>query len=119
VATAPTVGCLAGGPLTVEMTDGFRFAPQTATAATGETVRWTNASEVGHTVTARTDEIPAGAAYFASGGFETERAARNGVSEGLIAPGEPYEHACRRPGPYAYYCIPHEGSGMTGRVRIE
>lgn len=121
LATVATAGCLDGsssdGP-TVTMTDGFGFSPKTATVEVGRTVTWTNASDVGHTVTAYEAEIPDGAAYFASGGFESERAAKNQVSEGLIASDDEYEHAFEEAGTYEYYCIPHESSGMVGTVRV-
>ena len=122
LATLGTAGCLGGqssSVRTVTMPDSLTFEPKTATIEPGETVTWTNESDIGHTVTAYEDEIPAEAAYFASGGFESERAARNRVTEGLIAPDENYEHTFDRLGTYGYFCIPHEGSGMVGTVRVE
>ena len=122
LATLSTAGCLNGQSSsiqTVTMPDNLTFEPKTATIETGETVMWTNESDIQHTVTAYEDEIPDGAAYFASGGFESERAAKNRVSEGLIAPGGSYEHTFDQPGTYGYLCIPHESSGMVGTVRVE
>ncbi|MFC7157234.1 plastocyanin/azurin family copper-binding protein [Halomarina halobia] len=101
------------------MNDSFAFDPKRLTVSSGTTVRWVNDSEVGHTVTAYADGIPAGAPYFASGGFESERAARNDVSGGLLAAGEAYERTFEVTGSYDYVCIPHEGSGMTGTVVVE
>lgn len=121
LATLSSAGCLTGQSSTaqpVTMPDNLTFEPKTATIETGETVTWTNESDVEHTVTAYEEEIPDEAAYFASGGFESERAARNRISEGLIAPGENYEHTFDQPGTYGYFCIPHEGSGMVGTVRV-
>ena len=92
-ATLSTAGCLNGqssSAQTVTMPGDLRFEPKTATIEPGETVTWTNESDIKHTVTAYEDEIPDDAAYFASGGFESERTARNRVTEGLIAPGENY-----------------------------
>ena len=122
IATLTTAGCLSGQSSsiqTVTMPGNLMFEPKTATIKTGETVTWTNESEIEHTVTAYEDETPDGAAYFASGGFESERTARNRVTEGLIAPGENYEHTFDQPGTYGYFCIPHEGSGMVGTVRVK
>ncbi|GAB3421241.1 hypothetical protein GCM10027435_24760 [Haloparvum alkalitolerans] len=121
LATLSTAGCLNGqspSTLTVTMPDDHTFEPKTATIETGGTVTWTNESDIQHTVTAYEDEIPAEAVYFASGGFESERAARNRVTEGLIAPGENYEHTFDQPGTYGYCCIPHESSGMVGTVLV-
>ncbi|WP_433634758.1 cupredoxin domain-containing protein [Halomicrococcus sp. NG-SE-24] len=101
------------------MPDNLTFEPKTATIETGETVIWTNESDIEHTVTAYEDDIPDEAAYFASGGFELERAARNRVNEGLIAPGENYEHTFDQSGTYGYFCIPHESSGMVGTVQVK
>ncbi|MFC7138412.1 plastocyanin/azurin family copper-binding protein [Halosimplex aquaticum] len=101
------------------MPDNLSFEPKTATIDSGGTVTWTNESDIRHTVTAYEDETPDEAAYFASGGFESERAARNRVTEGLLASGEKYEHTFDQPGTYRYFCIPHESSGMVGTVRVE
>ena len=122
LATLSTAGCLSGqasSSLAVTMPDDHTFEPKTATIETEGTVTWTNESDIQHTVTAYEDEIPAEAVYFASGGFESERAARNRVTEGLIAPGENYEHTFDQPGTYGYCCIPHESSGMVGTIRVE
>lgn len=122
LATIGTAGCLIGqsstaGPVT--MTDDLAFEPKTVRIASGATVTWKNTSAVDHTVTAYGDEIPDGATYFASGGFQSERAARNNLQEGLVAPGDTYEHTFDRPGTYDYFCIPHESSGMVGTVEVK
>ena len=120
--TIGTAGCLnsqSSTDRTVTMTGDFGFDPKIATIEPGQTVTWENTSDVDHTVTAYEDEIPDSATYFASGGFESERAARNHVTEGLIAPGGEYEHTFEEPGAYEYYCVPHEGSGMVGTVQVE
>ncbi|WP_241997224.1 plastocyanin/azurin family copper-binding protein [Halorubrum sp. SD626R] len=36
-----------------------------------------------------------------------------------MAPSENYEHTFEEPGTYEYFCIPHEGSGMVGTVRVK
>ena len=122
LAMLSTAGCLGGqssAAQTVTMPGDLRFEPKIATIEPSETVTWTNESDIDHTVTAYEDEIPDEAAYFASGGFESERSARNRVTEGLIAPSENYEHTFEEPGTYEYFCIPHEGSGMVGTVRVK
>ena len=122
LSTIGTAGCLnrqSSPDQSITMTDDFGFDPKTATIESGETVTWTNTSDVDHTVTAYGDKIPDGATYFASGGFESERAARNRVTEGLIAPSDEYDHTFEAPGRYDYYCIPHESSGMVGTLQVE
>lgn len=115
-------GCLGGSSSearTVEMTDDLAFRPASVTVGTGGTVTWENVGAVHHTVTAYEDRLPAGASYFASGGFGSERDARAHVADGLIGEGESYGHTFDRPGRYEYFCIPHESSGMAGTVTVE
>ena len=123
LAATASAGCSAiGGSDSVErvsMPGDFAFDPKQFTIDAGTTVRWTNDSDVRHTVTAYGGRIPYDATYFASGGFESETAARNDITGGLIASGDTYEHAFEIAGTYEYVCIPHEGSGMTGTVVVE
>lgn len=117
-----TAGCLNGqssSAQTITMPDADTFEPATVTIESGETVTWRNDSDIQHTVTAYEDEIPDEATYFASGGFESETAAKNRVKDGLIAPGENYQHTFDQSGTYRYFCIPHVGSGMVGTVRVK
>lgn len=106
------------GSKVVSMTDSYGFDPERLTVRPGTTVRWVNDSSVGHTVTAYADRIPTDAPYFASGGFDSERAARNDIQGGLVPADEAYEHTFEASGTYEYYCIPHESSGMTGTVVV-
>lgn len=121
-AASLVAGCSAlggGNDSTVAMTDDLAFDPERLTVDAGTTVTWTNDGSVPHTVTAFEDRIPNDAAYFASGGFESEQAARNGMSGGLVEEDESYEHTFETTGTHRYFCIPHEGSGMTGTVVVE
>jgi plastocyanin len=118
---AGAAGCLgsgSGSSRRVSMAEGFVFSPERVQVAPGTTVRWVNDSEVGHTVTAYEGRIPERAGYFASGGFEDERGARNDVRGGLLDAGERYEHTFEVEGEYGYFCVPHESSGMTGTVVV-
>lgn len=119
--SAAVAGCLSSGdssPKTVE-THQTRFSPATVTITAGATLRWKNTTEIEHTVTAYEEKIPDEAVYFTSGGFDSEQAARNKVTEGLIAPGETYQHTFEQPGMYEYFCIPHESSGMIGTIHVK
>jgi plastocyanin len=112
-----------GGQPTVEMTDSLVFDPEEITVSVDETVIWENVGGVAHSVTAYEDDIPDGAEYFASGGYDSEEAARSGYSaadpeSGAIQGGESYQHTFEVAGTYEYFCIPHE-STMTGTVRVE
>lgn len=107
-----------GGSRTVDMTDGLAFEPPTLSIVVGDTVTWRTVGSVGHTVTAYDDEIPSDAAYFASGGFDSEDAARQDYPGGTVAADESYTHTFETPGTYAYFCVPHERSGMTGTIEV-
>lgn len=119
-------GCLAGGspdlgPTEVGMATR-RYEPAELTVEVGTTVTWHNTDRGVHTVTAYADGIPEGGTYFASGGYDSEAAAREAWladTGGGIDPGDTFEHTFGSPGTYAYVCIPHEEAGMSGTVVVE
>ncbi len=99
------------------------FDPEEYEATVGERVVWKNTSEAVHTVTAYEGSIFEEAAYFASGGYESEaeaRAAWHEDGEGGFDTRETYAHTFEVPGTYPYYCIPHErdGDGETRMVGV-
>ena len=115
------VGSTAGGDdYDVGMT-AVAFRPTEVTVAAGDTVVWKNTSSRAHSVTAYESGLPDDAAYFASGGYESEDAAREAWQnlDGVITNGETYEHTFEVPGTYNYFCIPHERGGMVGQVIVE
>jgi plastocyanin len=97
------------------------FEPAEFTVSVGDTVVWGNPSSRSHTVTAYDSGIPEGGTYFASGGFDSESAAREGWqrTEGAIRASETYEHTFETAGRYEYLCIPHESSNMVGTIVVE
>ena len=122
---------LSGGPNVVEgvpddanhvvdMT-AVAFDPEELTVSVGETVAWTHAGGEPHSVTAVGDDIPEGATYWASGGFDAEEAARTGWEngQGAIQSGQSYVHTFETAGEHAYVCVPHEAAGMEGTVVVE
>jgi len=116
-------GCIGSGtPTDYDVGMGAKvFRPATLEVTTGTTVTWLNTSKQGHTVTAYEDGIPDEAAYFASGGFESEQAARDrwaNRTDGTLFEGQSYEHTFEVPGQYRYLCIPHETGGMVGTVVV-
>ncbi len=105
---------------TVDMTDNLKYDPASLTIPVGTTVVWENVGSVGHSVTAYEDNIPDGADYWSSGGFDTEAAAKEGYpSQGDVGEGDTYEHTFETAGTHAYYCIPHETAGMKGTIAVE
>jgi plastocyanin len=100
------------------------FCPETLRVSPGETVEWRNTGSRPHTVTAYQTGFPDGAAYFASGGFESPEAARSAWNDapgdwGAIRRGETFSHQFEVPGTYEYFCVPHERGGMVGTVLVE
>lgn len=100
------------------------FKPKQKTVSVGDTVIWGNTSSRAHSVTAYENAIPDTASYFASGGFESEQAAREswrkqkGRDGGKISTGQTYTHTFETPGTFSYFCIPHEQM-MTGVIVVE
>lgn len=108
---ASTAGA-AGIAADVAMTERLRFVPDTIRIRAGQAVRWTNGSNIVHTVTddprlarhAGDGRLPPGAAPFSSGN---------------VQPGASYVHRFRVPGVYHYFCIPHELDGMVAVIVVE
>lgn len=109
---------------------GTDFVPEVLHVTVGTEVVWYNNSSRGHTVTAYEDGIPEDAAYFATGGFPDEGAAREAFwawradpenidQNGMLTNGESYRHTFEQPGSYAYVCLPHEAGAMVGSVVVE
>jgi plastocyanin len=118
VAAEPAVA-QEGTTHTVDMTDQLVFEPDELTVAPGDTVVWENVGTVGHSVTAYEEEIPEDAEFFASGGLESEQAARDSYpSEGDVPGGESSQHSFEVEGEYGYFCIPHEAVGMVGTLTV-
>lgn len=97
------------------------FRPYEFTATVGETVVWENTSSRAHSVTAYEDALPEGAGFFATGGFDSEAAAREAWdgSRGAITSGQRFDHTFEVAGEYSYFCIPHEKAGMVGTILVE
>ena len=122
--SAALAGCgMVGGSgdADVEMAKNA-YLPETFEATVGEPVVWVNNGSRGHTVTAYESGLPDGADYWASGGFESEQAAREGFwergGEGTIRSGETWSYTFETPGTYPYFCVPHERAVMVGTVVV-
>jgi plastocyanin len=91
----------------VQMTDSFTFEPRMVTVHAGDTVEWRNASSFIHSVSADpklgSASLPPGAAAFASGDLQ---------------PGASFRQLLKVPGTYRYFCMEHEGVGMTGEISV-
>src|SRR6056297_313516 len=116
-------GCIGSGtPTDYDVGMGAKeFRPTTLEVSAGTTVTWLNTNKQGHSVTAYESGLPDGAEYFASGGFDSEQAARDAwgnSSGGTLFEGQTFEHTFEVPGEYPYFCIPHEIGGMVGTVVV-
>ncbi|QGN06070.1 DUF5059 domain-containing protein [Halorhabdus sp. CBA1104] len=122
---------LSGGPNVVEgvpedadhvvdMT-AAAFEPEELTVESGDTVAWTFVGGEPHSVSAYEEKIPDDAEYWASGGFDSEEAAREGWTngEGAVQSGQSYVHTFETTGEHGYVCIPHEAVGMVGTIVVE
>lgn len=95
----------------VTMNNQLRFEMPTVTISAGQAVLWRNTSGIVHTVTADPEraarpgsaQLPDGAATFDSGD---------------VGPGGTFIRTFTVPGEYRYFCIPHEGAGMTGTIIV-
>ncbi|MBP7632488.1 MAG: cupredoxin domain-containing protein, partial [Acidimicrobiales bacterium] len=92
--SAPTPAAGASDAVPAEIS-GFRFEPEEIRVAAGGEVRWTNADEVRHTVTAD------------DGTFDL----------GLDGEGSGGSHRFTEPGTHAYHCSVHPS--MTGTVLVD
>ncbi|WP_049923027.1 DUF5059 domain-containing protein [Halopiger djelfimassiliensis] len=97
------------------------FEPENLTVASGDTVAFEHVGGEPHTVTAYEDGIPADAAYWASGDFESEQRAREGWENGVgaVRSGQSYVRTFETTGEHEYVCLPHETVEMTGTIVVE
>ncbi|WP_128905482.1 DUF5059 domain-containing protein [Halorubrum amylolyticum] len=97
------------------------FEPAELTVSAGDTVAWTWAAGEPHNVVAYEDGTPDGAAYWATGGFDSEEAARTGWEngEGAVQSGQSYVRTFETTGTHEYFCVPHEAAGMVGKIVVE
>jgi len=104
----------------IEM-NAVAFEPEQLTVSQGDTVAWTHSAGEPHNVVAYTNGIPEAADYWASGGFESEEAARSGWEngEGAVQSGQSYVRTFETTGTHEYLCVPHEAAGMVGSVVVE
>merc|ERR1719359_1161744 len=87
---------------------GLVFEPATVEIAKGESVVWTNNAGFPHNIVFDEDAIPAG-----------ENAEKLSREDYLNAPGEQFKMKFNTPGTYEYYCEPHQGAGMKGKVIVK
>ena len=88
----------------------LQFEPATVTVSKGDTVTWENNKMAPHNVIFDENGIPGG------------KAAADKLSHDQLtfSPGESYSSTFDvEPGEYSYYCAPHRGAGMVGKVIVK
>lgn len=86
------------------------FVPETLTIKPGDTVKWVNNKLAPHN------------AVFDSAKIEPNLAKSISHKNLLFSPGEAYETTFPgdiASGEYPYYCEPHRGAGMVGKIVVE
>jgi plastocyanin len=88
----------------------LQFVPETLTIKPGDTVRWENNKLAPHN------------AVFDASKIDADLAKSLSQKSLLFSPGEGYEVTFPKdiaPGEYPYYCEPHRGAGMVGKIIVE
>lgn len=115
VAATAATAILASSALAIDVTLGgddgaLVFLPQTFEVASGEKIVFKNNAGFPHNVVFDEDEVPAG----------VDAAKISMAEEDLLnAKGETYEVTLSTPGTYSFYCAPHQGAGMAGKVTVK
>ena len=78
----------------------LKFVPETLTIDKGDTVKWVNNKMAPHN------------AVFDNNAVKSHKNL-------VFSPGESYETTFDEPGEYSYYCEPHRGAGMVGKIIVE
>ena len=112
-ATAASV-MLASNAMAVEVLLGgddgtLAFIPSNFSVAPGEKIVFKNNAGFPHNVVFEEDEVP--------GGVDAGKISMS-EEDLLNAPGETYAVTLTEKGSYSFYCSPHQGAGMVGKVTV-
>ncbi|KAE9617266.1 putative Blue (type 1) copper binding protein [Lupinus albus] len=113
VATAATA-ILASNALAVDVLlgsddGGLAFVPNDFSVSAGEKIVFKNNAGFPHNVVFDEDEIPSG----------VDASKISMAEEDLLnGPGETYNVTLSEKGTYSFYCSPHQGAGMKGKVTV-
>ena len=87
----------------------LQFEPATLTISAGDTVTWKNNKMAPHNVVFDPASTPGGKAA----------ADKLTHTQLTFAPGESYSSTFTEPGTYSYFCAPHRGAGMVGKIVVK
>ena len=85
------------------------FEPATVTVSAGDTVTWENNKMAPHNVVFDANGVPGG----------KDMADKLSNTKLTFSPGESYSSTFDEPGEYTYYCAPHRGAGMVGKIVVQ
>lgn len=90
----------------------LKFDPPTLTIAQGDTVKFTNNKLPPHNVIFDDKSIPGG---------EKALATKLSHDQLMFSPGESFDITFSDvpAGDYTYYCAPHRGAGMVGKITVQ
>lgn len=89
---------------------GLAFEPATFSVPAGEKIVFKNNRGFPHNVVFDEDEVPSG--------VDVSKISM-GEDDYLNAGGEIYAVTLTEKGTYSFYCAPHQGAGMVGKVTVE
>ncbi|XP_062021124.1 plastocyanin [Rosa rugosa] len=114
VAATAASALLASNALAIEILLGgddgsLAFVPNEFSISPGDKIVFKNNAGFPHNIVFDEDEIPGGV-----------NAGKISMSEEdlLNAPGETYSVTLTEKGTYSFYCSPHQGAGMSGKVTV-
>ena len=115
VAATAATAIIASSALALDVTlgsddGGLVFIPQNFEVASGEKIVFKNNAGFPHNVVFDEDEVPAGVDVSKISMSEEDL---------LNAKGETYAVTLTEPGTYSFYCSPHQGAGMVGKVTVK
>merc|ERR1719428_1708661 len=87
---------------------GLVFVPDSISISSGEKITFTNNAGFPHNIVFDEDNVP--------DGVSADSLSREDY---LNAPGETYEVKFDKAGEYGYYCEPHRGAGMQGKIIVK
>ncbi len=86
----------------------LKFEPSELTVKPGDTVKWVNNKLAPHNI------------VFSGGGkVDDAVAAKISHKNLLFSPGDSVETTFNDAGEYSYYCEPHRGAGMIGKIVVQ
>lgn len=114
VAATAASAILASNAMAIEVllgsSDGsLAFVPNSFSVSPGEKIVFKNNAGFPHNVVFDEDEIP--------GGVDAGKISMS-EEDLLNAPGETFAITLTEKGSYSFYCSPHQGAGMVGKVTV-